>query len=471
MNLFKTFRAGPLLAGFAALALISCGQKDKAEGPQSETSAKAAKVNAGSPLDVEFRLKNATAIDVDALLALIADKSPPTYESTSFDEKLGATIVSNLRFADGNDGEAVLVERAEFYGVDMEAIERVKSAQDVEQNAESDGAPDPLQQFTTGNLAEANGPFEMVAKKVRFLNVSTEGFENDPAETEITIGGIEIDQLEIRQGGLRPYGLSNLPAGMVNTVNLAGVYFKDISVNAAGEETAALSFSAPDLRFVGIGGGKLNTIIANDFEYKMSQTDQSLAAMYEAMGPQVGMILGGPLRAFIAPENQRVTMESLVWRDIDLSGVLAFALRDEEPPLTADALIDLGTLEAANMETFIAGRRAAVVDETTISAAEFTWLVPSKFRTDSKGAVYDFSAYVPESEEELLSIIKEHGLDNVKGDGYMEWVWIMLIQARPTLTMSRIWTGLRIYLLRSVLPASILRKWPQPGKMVSAKSS
>ncbi len=422
MTLFKPNAAGVLLAGLAALSLISCGQKDKAEGPRSETSAQAAKANAASPLDKDFRLKEAAPLDVDVFFALMPKKSRPTYESAEFDKKLGATVVNNLRFADANDGEGVTVERAEFYGVDMDAIERISSAGDNAEGAETENSAELARRLTFGDLSAANGPFETVIQKVRLLNVTTEGFD-DEAAPEIKIGGIEVDQLQIRQGGLRPYGIGNMPAGYINSVNVAGLYFKDISVIAEGDEAGAISFAAPDLRFVGIGGGKLNTIIANDFEYEMTQTDASRAMMLQSMGPQAGFLLNGPLGAFIAPENQRVKMKSFAWRGIDFSGLLSFALRGEEPPLTAEDLIDLGTVTAADMETFIAGKRAAIIKEATVSAAEFTWLVPSKIRADSKGAIYDFTAYVPDTEEAMLATIREHGLDDVKGDGYIEWVW------------------------------------------------
>lgn len=419
MTLFKPNAAGLLLAGFAALSLISCGQKDKAEGPRSETSAQAAKANAASPLDKDFRLKKAEPLDVDAFFALMPEDSRPTYDSAAFDDKLGATVVNNLRLADANDGEGVTVERAEFYGVDLDAIGRIKSAQDAGEENPSTA----MAQLAYGDPEKANGPFETVVQKVRLLNVATEGFDDGDTAAEIRIGGIELDQLEIRQGGLSPYGLSNMPAGIVNTLNIAGLYFKDISVNAEGGDAGAISFEAPDLRFVGIGGGKLDAVIANDFEYEMTQTAASRAAMSQSMGPQAGMLLSGPLGAFIAPENQRVKMKSFAWRGIDFSGLLPFGLSGEEPPLTDEKLIDLGTMTAADMETFIGGKRAAIVKEATVSAAEFTWLVPSKIRADSKGASYDFSAYVPDTEEAMLATIKEHGLDDVKGDGYVEWIW------------------------------------------------
>ena len=396
MNLIKMFLAASL-----AFVLVSCGQKDSADAPRSAASEQASKTSAASPLDSDFRLKDAAPIDVDALFALMPETSRPTYDSASFDEELGATVVTNLRFADANDDEGVVAERAEFYGVDLEAIDRIKAAQDA-----------PL-----------DAPFETVFEKVRLLNVASEGLEDADAELAIVIGGIEFDKLQIRQGGFDGDHDAEEGAQFFNAVTMAGVYFKDISVTAADDAAAAVSFSTPDLRFVGMGGGKLGAVIANDFEYEIAQTPESLAGLQETMGPQAGFLLSGPFAAFIAPENQRATMKSFEWRDLDFSGLLDYGLRGEEPPLTAENLIDLGTVSASDMETFINGKRAAVIEEATISAAEFTWLAPSKFRTDSKGVEYDFSAYVSDDDEAVMNIINEHGLDKVKGDGFAAWDW------------------------------------------------
>ncbi|MEO1137017.1 MAG: hypothetical protein AAFW68_10495, partial [Pseudomonadota bacterium] len=137
-----------LLAGVAALALSACGKKDEAvEGPQSETTRQATNADAASPLDASFSLDDAGPVDIDALLALMPEESRPSYETATFDDALGATVVENMRFADAQDGEAVTVRRAEFYGVDMEAIGRVRDAEG----------------------ASADAPFETVFQKVRFF--------------------------------------------------------------------------------------------------------------------------------------------------------------------------------------------------------------------------------------------------------------------------------------------------------------
>ncbi len=390
-----------LLAGVAALALVSCGKKDGAEGPKSETSAAAAKADAKSPLDKRFSLKDAGPVDLDALLALLPEGSRPTYETARFDDALGATVVENLRFSDADDGEGVLVKRAEFYGVDMDAIERVRGAEKT--------GPD--------------APFETVFQKVRLLDVASEGLEEDGESVQMNIGGVEFDKLQVRQGGAEGDGVGEDAARFINAVNLAGLYFKDISFATESAESPSVQMAAPDLRFVGIGGGKLNAIIANNLEYEILQSAESLAALRQSMGPQGAILFNGPLAALFAPENQRVKTETLEWRAIDFSGLVAWGLKGEKPPVSETDLIDLGTMKATKMESYINGKRAATVGEANMTAGEFTWLAPSNIKVDSKNAVYDFTAYLPATEEEALKVLKDHGLDKVTGDGAASWVW------------------------------------------------
>lgn len=42
---------------------------------------------------------------------------------------------------------------------------------------------------------------------------------------------------------------------------------------------------------------------------------------------------------------------------------------------------------------------------------------------DTKGATYDFTAYLPETEADALGVLKTNGLDKVKADGFAEWIW------------------------------------------------
>lgn len=383
-----------LMAGVAALALIACG----GDGGDSR---QAARTSAASPLEATFSLKDGAPVDVEALFALFPEEAQPTYDSAAFDDDLGATVVTNLRFAISDGESEVTIDRAELFGVDLEAVQRIEAAEG----------------------AAADAPFETVFQKVRLIGVSAECLEDDAEKPGMTIGGVEFDMLKMRQGGVDGDGVGDEGARFFNAVEMAGLYFKDIDVTVREPDAPTISFSAPDLRFVDMAGGKMNAMIAKDLEYGLVQTEQSLESMRKVLGPEGAAFLDGPLRGFVAPDTQRVKIKSMEWRGIDFSGLLAWGLRGEEPPMTAERLIDLGTFKAVDLETFVGNKRAASVEETTMSAAEFTWLIPSNVRMDTKGAFYDFTAYISETEEAALGVMKEYGLDDVTGDGYAEWTW------------------------------------------------
>ncbi len=386
-----------VLAGLAALAVVACGKKDKA-APAAAGAATSA--TAGSPLDAPYKLSGGEKVDIDALFALIPEDDRPTYESATFDAATGATVVTALRFADRNGSGGLTIDRAEFYGVHLEAIERVEA-----------GTP------------PVDATFEKIFEKVRLFGLKP---ETSVDGSLMTIGAIELDQFSLRQGGFPKDSEKGNGARFFNAFSLGGLYFKDLVVAKAGDEagtSGTMAVTAPDLRFVGVGGGKLDALIAKNFEYSMEQTEASRALMANAMGPAGGLFMSGPLKAFIAPDNQQSKIKSFEWRKVDFSGWLAYALKEEKPPLTAKNLINLGSLRAESIETYIGGKRAQSIGEVSLPSMEFTWLVPSKLRGASKNEVHDFSAYLPESEAEAIAILKKHGLNNVKaaGDFSIDW--------------------------------------------------
>ncbi len=418
----------PLLISACAAALLGCGNGAEKNTDAPSVSQEAAQVATPSPIDTPFTLKDASEIDVDALLSLLPEGARPTYESAAFDAKLGATVLNNVRFQtaavdieiDGEgerpnriggefDVDGFVIERAELYGVDEDAIDRLLTAE----------------------TRAFDAPMESVFKKVRLFGLAGLGEDNQPRE-DFTIGAIEIDQLDLRQGigkgaddaenedSVEPNGL----AVLANAVSFGGLYFKDINAETELEGDAALSVTAPDLRLVGGGGGKLGAMIANDLDYVMTQSSSAIAETVGAI-PQVGGLLNGPLRNLIAPENQQMKIASAEWRDIDFSGLLPYGLKDELPPFDAKNLIDLGSATVINAETFVAGKRASIAPKTIVSAMEFTWLAPSKIRAVSNDAQYDYTAYLSDDESaaEALAILQKYGLDSIKGDSEMSYDW------------------------------------------------
>ena len=391
-------RLMPVFILSAALALAACGKKESA--PAAPASPKgAADIAAASPLDKPFALKGGEKVDVDALLSLLPEKSRPTYEKATFDSRLGATVVTGLTFADRDgedDGEdGFTVARAELYGVDMAAIDRVKAA------------PAPA----------VDAPFEKLFEKVRLFGVKPAA-----ADAGASIGAVEIDQFRLRRGGFVKNEDENI-AAVFNAFDYAGLYFKDIAGREKMGEEGAFTFSAPDVRIVGVGGGKVAAVLARDVAYELDRPNDADALIENAAGGPVGAMLTGPLKGVVAPDKQRVTLKSFEWRAIDLSGLMAFGLKNERPPMTALDLVDLGSIVMRDAATYIDGKKAMSAAEMTVPVMDFTWLAPSKIRSQTKGLEYDFTAYAPGSEPKLQAALKAHGLEKVKASAELSWDW------------------------------------------------
>jgi hypothetical protein len=365
-----------ILSLLVALGPMGCGKKS--DVPSSPASVAAANPDAASPLDKPYRLKGGAEVDVDRLFEILPLYLRPTYEKAVFDKKLGATVVTNLKFGDVAASKGFTARRAEFYGVNLDKIESLQASTD----------------------APVDAPLELVLAKLRLFDVASIGAGHNSEET--TIGGVEIDSLRIRRGGIPKSSPSSGLAAFFNSFDVAGVYFKDIRATGGDIGTtdtgAAFDITAPDVRFVGLGGGKLKSLLARDLDYLIRQSPDAIAAAGRGLGPAGDILVNGPLRNFIAPENQRTKLKTLEWKDISFAGLMAYGLKGERPPLNARNLINLGTLRLTDAETFIGDKRLSIVPETVVSAMEFTWLAPSKIRAVTRGGQFDFTAYLNEYE-------------------------------------------------------------------------
>jgi len=390
-----------VLSIMAAILVAGCAKK--AAAPSSAASVAAADINAASPLDKSYRVKGGGELDVDRLFALLPLYLRPTYEKASYDSKTGATVVANLKFGDVASGEGFTARRAEFYGVNLQKIEALEAAKDA-----------PL-----------DAPMSSVLAKLRLFDI--ENARADAASLKVRIGAVEIDSLRIRDGGIPKRSPASGLAAFFNAFDMAGVYFKDVRLSGAADEdsnrAAEFDFEAGDLRFVGIGGGELTAIVARDLDYLIRQSPAALAAASRGLGPMAEVFVNGPLRNFIAPENQRTRVKTLEWRGISFAGLMEYGLKGERPPVTARNLINLGAARLVDAETFVGDKRFSIVPETDISAMEFAWLAPSKIRAVTRGGLYDFTAYASDAEKDAVAIMKERRLDRVKGDSDFAYDW------------------------------------------------
>lgn len=390
-----------VLSVLAAAVFAGCGKKS--EAPSSASSIIASDIAAASPLDKSFRLKGAEQLDIDRLFALLPPYLRPTYEKASFEPKSGATVVTGLRFGDVLAGEGFTAKRAEFYGVDLEKIEKLSVDADA-----------PL-----------DAPMELVLAKLRMFDISNAASKN--ARGVVSIGAVEIDNLRLRQGGIPKTPSASGLAAFFNAFDVAGVYFKNVRTARGASDSASnaaeIDFEAADFRIVGVGGGRMKSLLGRDLDYLVQQSPESIDAASRGLGPLASVLLNGPLRNILAPENQRTKVKTLEWRDVSFAGLMARGLKGERPPVSDRALINLGTVRATDVETFIGTKRFSIVPETIISAMEFSWLAPSKVRAVTRGGAYDFTAYLAKDEKEAIDVLKAHGLDRVKGDSDFAYDW------------------------------------------------
>lgn len=379
--------------------VAACGEK--ATAPRSAASVAAADIDAASPLDRPYRLKGGEALDVDRLFELLPLYLRPTYKTAAFDAALGATVVSDLRVGESPAG--FVVGRAEFYGVDLERIEKLKAAVDTSSDA----------------------PLERVIERLRLFEIAS----LDPAAgaQKTTIGAVEIDSLRVREGGLPKEPAGSGVAAFFNAFDVAGIYVKDARTtgddNASSTSGAAFDFAAGDLRLVGLGGGRLGALVGRDLDYNVQQSPAAMEAASRGLGPGAEALINGPLRNFIAVKNQRTKIETLEWRDISFAGLMEYGLKGERPPISAQNLIDLGTAHFENVETFIGEKRFSMTPETTISAMEFSWLAPSKIRAVARGGVFDFTAFVADAESDALDALRSRGFDQIRADSDFGYDW------------------------------------------------
>lgn len=404
------------LAIIAIAAAAACGRSDGA--PASATSVAAADPGAASPIEKPYHQKDASELDIERLFALFPLYMRPTYEKASFDARTGATLVTGLKFGDVGAGKGFTAARAEFYGVDLAMIETLEKADGAALDAPMHPVLAKLRLFEIERIMNAapDGAVE-----------GDEGGATNAAPTVLTIGAAEIDSLNIREGGIPKETPATGLAAFFNAFEVAGIYFTDISVKGGDEEVsdsgAAFDFSAEDLRIIGLGGGRLSAMIGNRATLTVRQSAAATQAAINGLNPAMAAIINGPLKNFIAPEHQKTTVKTIEWRDIDLSGLMSYGLKGEKPPITARALINLGTAHIIDTQNFIGEKRVSVVPETDISAMEFVWLAPSKIRAVSRGGLYDFTAYLAEDQAEAIKLLKARNLNRVKADSDFAYDW------------------------------------------------
>ncbi|MEM9989336.1 MAG: hypothetical protein AAF723_07430, partial [Pseudomonadota bacterium] len=112
-----------ILTGVACLALAGCG------GSDDGMTGMASGATASSPLDQPFQLKDGEPLDVGALLTAMDMEGALEYGSSTFDEKLGATVLTDVT---SPMDENMTIGRVELYGVDADTLNSLSSGNAME---------------------------------------------------------------------------------------------------------------------------------------------------------------------------------------------------------------------------------------------------------------------------------------------------------------------------------------------------
>lgn len=389
-----------LLGAAAALALTACGGKDdKSDGTKMEMTAKKP---AASPIDKPFTLANASATDVDGFLEGMGMNGLIEYDSSTFDENLGAQVLTNVRMA-GSD--ALKIGRVELFGFNEDAITTMMSGEPMTDMAE-------------------------VVRKVRAFDFShafpvgsdATDPEAAPLMGVVTAGALELDKLELMVPAMGEGGEMQQAAAGAKAVAVGGLFAKNLSLNVPmGAGGEGVTMAAPDLRLKGYEAGVFGGLFAQDLSFSVVQSEEMIAQSMAGMPPQMAMLADSPLGNILFPRETSGSYNTLSWDGFSFAGMLPFMEAGEMPPATENGLISIGALEALGAKSIVNGKTVSTVKKTTMAPVEFAHFMPKKIDIKSIGSKADLTAYLSEDDAELMALFTKNGLDSLEGDGSFLW--------------------------------------------------
>lgn len=390
-----------LLLSLSSLTVVACA-KTPAPAPGGSDMAAMLSVSAPNPLDKPFTLKDSKEVDVPALLASLDATDAIKYDNASFDSKTGATVLTNVRLSDPTEGSTT-IGRVELYGLNTDMIASLQADAPIE------------------NLEELFRKIRLFDVSGSFNQAGTYAANGEPLKANMTIGAVEIDTLKLASlGAEAEAAISADPnksfASAMQRMEFGGMALKDMDLVIPQMGGAGADIGVADMRFGGYAAGALGGMLIKGLEYKMTQTDESVAAQLGAMGGAGAMFAQGPLRNLLFPKEQSGTVAVAKWDGMTFAGLLPYLEKGEKPPADAMGLIRVGGMKFTDQVTFVNGKKAGAVPETVLEPIEFMQYMPLGIRMTSKGATGDLTAYADETMPELLAILKKNGLDKVKGD-------------------------------------------------------
>lgn len=388
--------------------------------------------------------------DLSNIQGLLPDFVSVSWEEQSFDETTGATAFDNLRVTINTEPAfGVAMDEARVWGFDDDLLiarlngERLDETGRVFDRLEADGyslfgaagameAVFDVMEAQIGEEASSEvdfgvNQFDMIVESTVTGPLTLRPFEYVPLSEE-TYAQL-TDMLEMEPGELEEEGFDGLQALRLAQQVIAVGRSVEIERGSARNMDMTMQIDSPEV-------SQTVSYTLDFYGYEGLSGYDIDGIYYEGMRQQQGMSFDG--EALEAEEvypdgldiDQLLTADYMSYEGIRLDTLAGFLARSEFPGLDQRDLISLGQSVVTNYTYQMGGAEMFRVDEMSVTANEFEWLLPEEILVDMQGvAVYPGQigetvlTFVPSGDDEEIQAVRadiEAGIDLLDEHGFSE---------------------------------------------------
>lgn len=388
--------------------------------------------------------------DLSNIQGLLPDFVSVSWNEQSFDETTGATAFDNLRVTINTEPAfGVAMDEARVWGFDDDLLiarlngERFDETGRVFDRLEADGyslfgaagAMEAVFDVMEAQIGEeASGEvdfgvnqFDMTVESTVTGPLTLRPFEYVPLSEE-TYAQL-TDMLAIEAEDLEEEGINGLQALRLAQQVIAVGRSVEIERGSARNMDMTMQIDSPEV-------SQTVSYTLDFYGYEGLSGYDIDGIYYEGMRQQQGMSFDG--EALEAEEvypdgldiDQLLTADYMSYEGIRLDALAGFLARSEFPGLDQRDLISLGQSVVTNYTYQMGGAEMFRVDEMSVTANEFEWLLPEEILVDMQGvAVYPGQisetvlTFVPSGEDEVMQAVRadiEAGIDLLDEHGFSE---------------------------------------------------
>lgn len=388
--------------------------------------------------------------DLSNIEGLLPNFVSVSWDEQSFDETTGATAFENLRVTINTEPAfGVAMDEARVWGFDDDLLiarlngERFDETGRVFDRLEADGyslfgaagameAVFDVMEAQIGEEASSEvdfgvNQFDMTVESTVTGPLTLRPFEYVPLSEE-TYAQL-TDMLEIEPGELGEEGFDGLQALRLAQQVIAVSRSVEIERGSARNMDMTMQIDSPEV-------SQTVSYTLDFYGYEGLSGYDIDGIYYEGMRQQQGMSFDG--EALEAEEvypdgldiDQLLTADYMSYEGIRLDTLAGFLARSEFPGLDQRDLISLGESVVTNYTYQMGGAEMFRVDEMSVTANEFEWLLPEEILVDMQGvAVYPGQigetvlTFVPSGEDEEIQAVRadiEAGIDLLDEHGFSE---------------------------------------------------